>query len=158
MPHLNYLHVVPAQLIRNVDAFGFAARGFGAFGSAAFGFGACGLAAYDSPHLVWSPHVDSLHLVPKFRSNWFRPMCFFRVRIFSAFGFAAFFSTYVVSPYFFPPHMVSPHGFAALGSAAYGFAACGSAACGSAAFSCTCLLYTSPSPRDGLLSRMPSSA
>ena len=24
--------------------------------------------------------------------------------------------------------------------------------------SCTCLLYTSPSPRDGLLSRMPSSA
>ena len=23
---------------------------------------------------------------------------------------------------------------------------------------CTCLLYTSPSPRDGLLSRMPSSA
>ena len=26
------------------------------------------------------------------------------------------------------------------------------------AFACTCLLYTSPSPRDGLLSRMPSSA
>ena len=25
-------------------------------------------------------------------------------------------------------------------------------------FSCFCLLYTSPSPRDGLLSRMPSSA
>ena len=25
-------------------------------------------------------------------------------------------------------------------------------------FSCGCLLYTSPSPRDGLLSRMPSSA
>ena len=25
-------------------------------------------------------------------------------------------------------------------------------------FLCTCLLYTSPSPRDGLLSRMPSSA
>src|SRR5664279_6354697 len=25
-------------------------------------------------------------------------------------------------------------------------------------FACTCLLYTSPSPRDGLLSRMPSSA
>ena len=25
-------------------------------------------------------------------------------------------------------------------------------------FQCTCLLYTSPSPRDGLLSRMPSSA
>ena len=28
----------------------------------------------------------------------------------------------------------------------------------SAATTCTCLLYTSPSPRDGLLSRMPSSA
>ena len=27
-----------------------------------------------------------------------------------------------------------------------------------AAFDYTCLLYTSPSPRDGLLSRMPSSA
>ena len=27
-----------------------------------------------------------------------------------------------------------------------------------AAMLCTCLLYTSPSPRDGLLSRMPSSA
>ena len=26
------------------------------------------------------------------------------------------------------------------------------------AYKCTCLLYTSPSPRDGLLSRMPSSA
>ena len=26
------------------------------------------------------------------------------------------------------------------------------------AFTCGCLLYTSPSPRDGLLSRMPSSA
>ena len=26
------------------------------------------------------------------------------------------------------------------------------------AFYCSCLLYTSPSPRDGLLSRMPSSA
>ena len=26
------------------------------------------------------------------------------------------------------------------------------------AANCTCLLYTSPSPRDGLLSRMPSSA
>ena len=25
-------------------------------------------------------------------------------------------------------------------------------------YTCTCLLYTSPSPRDGLLSRMPSSA
>ena len=25
-------------------------------------------------------------------------------------------------------------------------------------FACDCLLYTSPSPRDGLLSRMPSSA
>ena len=25
-------------------------------------------------------------------------------------------------------------------------------------FACNCLLYTSPSPRDGLLSRMPSSA
>ena len=25
-------------------------------------------------------------------------------------------------------------------------------------YACTCLLYTSPSPRDGLLSRMPSSA
>ena len=25
-------------------------------------------------------------------------------------------------------------------------------------FICSCLLYTSPSPRDGLLSRMPSSA
>ena len=25
-------------------------------------------------------------------------------------------------------------------------------------YRCTCLLYTSPSPRDGLLSRMPSSA
>ena len=25
-------------------------------------------------------------------------------------------------------------------------------------YSCSCLLYTSPSPRDGLLSRMPSSA
>ena len=25
-------------------------------------------------------------------------------------------------------------------------------------YSCVCLLYTSPSPRDGLLSRMPSSA
>ena len=32
-------------------------------------------------------------------------------------------------------------------------------ASGSAArFACPCLLYTSPSPRDGLLSRMPSSA
>ena len=31
---------------------------------------------------------------------------------------------------------------------------CGIAQCGA----CTCLLYTSPSPRDGLLSRMPSSA
>ena len=32
---------------------------------------------------------------------------------------------------------------------------CGVASCGA----CTvCLLYTSPSPRDGLLSRMPSSA
>ena len=27
-----------------------------------------------------------------------------------------------------------------------------------AAYGCICLLYTSPSPRDGLLSRMPSSA
>ena len=32
-------------------------------------------------------------------------------------------------------------------------------ACGAKSLSsCTCLLYTSPSPRDGLLSRMPSSA
>ena len=29
---------------------------------------------------------------------------------------------------------------------------------GASDFFCTCLLYTSPSPRDGLLSRMPSSA
>ena len=29
---------------------------------------------------------------------------------------------------------------------------------GGAAISIACLLYTSPSPRDGLLSRMPSSA
>ena len=32
------------------------------------------------------------------------------------------------------------------------------AAFGSLEESCDCLLYTSPSPRDGLLSRMPSSA
>ena len=31
---------------------------------------------------------------------------------------------------------------------------CGMAQCGA----CTCLLYTSPSPRDATLSRMPSSA
>ena len=30
--------------------------------------------------------------------------------------------------------------------------------CGGGCTCCTCLLYTSPSPRDGLLSRMPSSA
>ena len=30
--------------------------------------------------------------------------------------------------------------------------------CGRTQYPCTCLLYTSPSPRDGLLSRMPSSA
>ena len=34
----------------------------------------------------------------------------------------------------------------------------GNDATASISVTCTCLLYTSPSPRDGLLSRMPSSA